>query len=186
MILPFVSLSFILIMNEKNVNIENIDNVNNVNNNIIDGVDVNNDVNDVVTESTTVTTQASTTSTTATTTTTTTTTTSSTTHFKMEVAITAYCSCEQCCGYWAETRPLDDNGEPIVLTASGAHAKPNHTIAVDTSIIPFGSIVIINGNEYVAEDTGSAIVGNKIDMYFDCHEEALEWGYQEKTVEVYI
>lgn len=167
--------SFILIMN--------------VNNTVIDAIDVNNDVGDIVTESTAVTTQASISaiaSTTSTTTSATTTTTSSTTHFKMEVAITAYCSCVDCCGYWAETRPLDENGEPIVLTASGAHAKAHHTIAVDTTIIPFGSVVVINGNEYVAEDTGSAIVGNKIDMYFDCHEEALEWGCQEMTVEVYI
>lgn len=177
MALPFMFFSFILIMN--------------VNNTVIDAIDVNNDVGDIVTESTAVTTQASisaTASTTSATTTSaaTTTTTSPAAHFKMDVVITAYCSCEQCCGYWAETRPLDENGEPIVLTASGAHAKAHHTIAVDTNVIPFGSVVIINDNKYVAEDTGSAIVGNKIDIYFDCHEEALEWGYQEKTVEVYI
>jgi 3D (Asp-Asp-Asp) domain-containing protein len=82
---------------------------------------------------------------------------------------------------YAENRP---NG--IVYTASGAVAKANHTIAVDTSVIPFGTTVIINGNEYVAEDTGSAINGNRIDIYFDNHEDALDWGRQTIEIEVIV
>lgn len=42
---------------------------------------------------------------------------------------------------------------------------------------------MINGHEYVAEDTGSAVFSNRIDMYFDTHEEALNWGLQ--YLEVY-
>ena len=33
--------------------------------------------------------------------------------------LTAYCSCEKCCGIWAKNRPMDENGEQIVLGASG-------------------------------------------------------------------
>ena len=97
----------------------------------------------------------------------------------MKVIATAYCSCAQCCGIWAENR---ENG--IVYTASGAIAQAGHTIAVDTSVIPFGSVVLIGGVAYVAEDTGSAIIGNRIDIYFDSHDEALQFGIQELTVYV--
>ena len=97
----------------------------------------------------------------------------------MTVVATAYCSCKSCCGVYAENRP---NG--VVYTASGAVAKANHTIAVDTSVIPFGAKVIINGNTYIAEDTGGAIKGNRIDIYFDNHSDALMWG--RRTIEIEV
>ena len=63
-------------------------------------------------------------------------------------------------------------------------ATANRTIAVDKTIIPYGTIVIINGNEYVAEDTGGAVKGNIIDIFFDDHEEALNFGVQ--YADVYV
>ena len=99
----------------------------------------------------------------------------------MTVVATAYCSCKSCCGIYAENRP---NG--VVYTASGTVAKANHTIAVDTSVIPFGTKVLYNDTEYVAEDTGSAIKGNKIDIYFDNHSDALSWGKRIIEIEVAI
>ena len=98
--------------------------------------------------------------------------------------LTAYCSCERCCGYWATIRPLDENGKPIVYTASGTVAQAGRTIAVDTSVISYGSNVEINGHVYTAEDTGSGINGNRIDVYFDDHDEALVFGVQ--TEEVFL
>ena len=56
--------------------------------------------------------------------------------------------------------------------------KANHTIAVDTSVIPFGTEVVINGKTYVAEDTGSAIKGKRIDIFFNGHQTALNFGVQ--------
>lgn len=100
-----------------------------------------------------------------------------------EYTITHYCSCPICCGVWAENRPLDDNGEEIVLTASGARAEAGKTIAVDPEIIPFGTTVIIEGQEYVAQDTGTLVKGNHIDIYCDSHGEAWEKGT--KTAIVY-
>lgn len=87
--------------------------------------------------------------------------------------LTAYCPCSKCCGEWS--------GEP---TASGVMPKANHTIAVDKRIIPLGTKVIINGKTYVAEDTGGAIKGNRIDVYFNSHQEALNFGV--KWAEVFV
>jgi 3D (Asp-Asp-Asp) domain-containing protein len=101
-----------------------------------------------------------------------------------EYKITHYCSCPTCCGVWAENRPVDENGQEIVLTASGARAEAGKTIAVDPDVIPLGSTVIINDQEYVAQDTGGAIQGNRIDIYCGSHEEALQLGVI--TAEVYM
>ena len=43
---------------------------------------------------------------------------------------------------------------------------------------------IINGNTYIAEDTGSAIKGKKIDIYYDSHSSALAWG--RRSIDVYL
>lgn len=101
-----------------------------------------------------------------------------------EFKITAYCSCHKCCGKWAENRPIDADGNEIVYTASGAVAEAGKTVAVDTSVIPFGTTVVINGHEYIAQDTGSAVKGNVVDIYFDDHQQALNWGCQ--YLDVYV
>lgn len=98
--------------------------------------------------------------------------------------ITAYCPCKQCCGKWAKCRPISEQGKEIVYTASGAVAEPNKTIAVDPSIIPYGTRLLIGGTEYTAQDTGSRVKGNVIDIYFDTHEEAVAFGC--KYEDVYI
>ena len=81
--------------------------------------------------------------------------------------ITAYCSCEICCGQWS--------GGP---TASGVMPQAGRTIAVDRTQIPLGTKVVINNHTYIAEDTGSAINQNCIDIYMNSHQEALNWGVQ--------
>jgi len=54
------------------------------------------------------------------------------------------------------------------ITASGTRVKAGRTIAVDTSVIALGTTVYIDGYGYrIAEDTGGAIKGNKIDIYVD-------------------
>ncbi len=58
-------------------------------------------------------------------------------------------------------------------------------IATDPSIIPLGTRVFIPGYGYaVAEDTGGAIVGHKIDVAFDTVAECYEFGRQ--FIDVYI
>lgn len=96
--------------------------------------------------------------------------------------VTAYCSCEKCCGKWSYNRPLDENGKPIVYTASGEIATEGITIAADTNVYPFGTELYINGHKYIVQDRGSAIKGKKIDIYFDTHEKAVNWGKQKIEV----
>ena len=84
----------------------------------------------------------------------------------------AYCGCASCCG--------SAGGH----TASGTTPRAGRTIATDPSVIPLGSKVLIDGKEYVAEDTGGAIGGKRIDIFFSSHSEALQFG--RRSVEVSI
>jgi 3D (Asp-Asp-Asp) domain-containing protein len=99
-----------------------------------------------------------------------------------EYKITHYCSCPICCDQYAENRPVDEYGNEIVYTASGAVAEAGKTIAVDPEVIPLGSTVYIDGKEYVAEDVGGAIKGNRIDIYSSSHDEALNLGVKYSSV----
>ena len=92
--------------------------------------------------------------------------------------LTAYCSCSLCCGKWANNRPLDENGEEIVYGAIGERLKEGYSIAVDPTVIPYRTEVIINGHIYKAQDCGGAIKGNRIDVYFEDHQAALDFGVQ--------
>lgn len=85
--------------------------------------------------------------------------------------LTAYCSCEECCG--------KSDG----ITASGVKARPNHTIAAPSEFA-FGTKLMINGIEYTVEDRGGAIKDKRIDVYFDSHQEAINFGKQ-KNIDVY-
>lgn len=86
---------------------------------------------------------------------------------EITVTATAYCPCAKCCG------------KTDGITASGTKATAGRTIAVDPSVIPYGTEVIINGITYVAEDCGGAVKGNDIDIFFNTHEEALNFGRQQ-------
>jgi 3D (Asp-Asp-Asp) domain-containing protein len=91
-----------------------------------------------------------------------------------EFEATAYCACPKCCGKWADG-----------ITVSGTKATAKRTIAVDSNLIPLGSKVEIERlGTYIAEDTGSAIKGKIIDIYFDTHEEALKFGRQKVNIRV--
>ena len=96
-----------------------------------------------------------------------------------EFKLTAYCPCSKCCGQWANNRP---NG--IVYGATGEELKEEYSIAVDPNVIPYGTEVVINGNTYKAQDCGGAIKGNRIDVYFNNHQDALDFGVQ--YAQVYI
>ncbi len=62
-------------------------------------------------------------------------------------------------------------------TATGTTVAEGRTIAVDPNVIPLGWWVYIEGYGYrKAEDTGSAIKGKKIDMYYDSLGAALNFG----------
>lgn len=75
-------------------------------------------------------------------------------------------------------RPKDENGKDIVYGSTGTFLVAGTSIATDPSVIPYGSQVEINGHIYTAHDTGGAIQGNRIDVYFDNHQDALNFGVQ--------
>lgn len=81
--------------------------------------------------------------------------------------VTAYCPCEKCCGKWADG-----------VTASGALAVGPLVAAPPD--IPFGTRLIVpgyNGDKVVEVlDRGGSIKGNRLDILFLTHEDALEWG----------
>ena len=79
---------------------------------------------------------------------------------------TAYCGCYECSEGYGN------------MTATGVTAQANRTIAVDPSVIPYGTWVIINGQSYKAEDCGGGVNGNHIDIYFDSHSAAEAFGLQ--------
>ena len=86
--------------------------------------------------------------------------------------LTFYCPCEICNGALG-----------VGQTASGAAPAEGRTIAVDSSIIPLGSRVYIEGyGTFIAEDTGSAIKNNKIDIFVSTHSRAEELGVQYANV----
>ena len=66
----------------------------------------------------------------------------------------------------------------------GVVSVTNRTIAVDPTVIPYGSKVVIDGQVYIAEDCGGAIKNNRIDIYVGSHAEAEEKGVYE--TEVYL
>jgi 3D (Asp-Asp-Asp) domain-containing protein len=91
-----------------------------------------------------------------------------------EYVITAYCPCELCCGHKAP--------QNYGRTSSGIIAVQGITIATDNHVIPIGSKVKINGRTYTSQDRGGAIKGKRIDIYFDSHQDALNFGRQTMTI----
>lgn len=95
--------------------------------------------------------------------------------------VTAYCSCEKCCGKWAKLRPLDEHGNPIVKGAAGTVLATGISCA---STYPFGTEINLNGfGTVIVEDRTAGWVVDKygeniIDIYFDDHQTAREFGVQ--------
>ena len=90
-----------------------------------------------------------------------------------ECTVTYYCceAYEHVCG--------DGDG----LTATGLPVTPG-VVAVDPEVIPLGSTVIIDGQAYLAADTGGAVGGNHVDICVATHQEAEDLGVT--TAEVWV
>lgn len=94
--------------------------------------------------------------------------------------LTAYCPCRICCGVWADKRPGG-----VVYTASGTVARQGVTVAADPDVLPMGTVIEIDGlGQRVVQDTGSAVKGRHIDVYFTDHQAALQFGRQTRNVKV--
>jgi 3D (Asp-Asp-Asp) domain-containing protein len=91
------------------------------------------------------------------------------------VEASAYCPCAICCGEHADGK-----------TATGRDASlPG--VAVDPAVIPLGSRLDVPGvgSWRLADDTGGAIKGEKIDVRMSNHEEAKKFGRRTLRVRVW-
>ena len=117
-------------------------------------------------------------------------------HRAVAMELTGYCNCGACCNWhrtWfglgspvISTGPGAGRHKDVGRTSSGAEARRG-TIAADVSRYPYGTIVEIPG--YVlgrVEDTGGAIKGDHMDLWFPDHDAALRWGRQRKLVKVWL
>ena len=91
----------------------------------------------------------------------------------MTMITTGYCGCDKC--NWPY------GGQPSYM---GLPLAPG-IVAVDPNVISMGSHLYIPGyGSGLAADQGNAIKGNRLDLFFNTHQEALNWGI--KTVNVTI
>ena len=92
----------------------------------------------------------------------------------------------------APTPPVASAPGTLTVTATG-YSLSGHTatglpvgpgvVAVDPSVIPLGTRVTIPGyGEGVAADTGSAVTGHMIDLWFPTLADALAWGRRTVTI----
>lgn len=92
-----------------------------------------------------------------------------------DVTVTHYDCCVECCG------------KTDGITASGVRAAPGVTVAVDPAVIPLGADVLVDYGDgmlhyYRADDTGSGVVGNHIDLCVADHQTAVQLGRRTATV----
>jgi 3D (Asp-Asp-Asp) domain-containing protein len=89
----------------------------------------------------------------------------------IRMRVTAYCPCGRCCGRHADYR-----------TASGYSVWVNRgkLVAADTRVLPFGSIISVPGYDDTHPvpvlDRGGKIKGNRLDVLFPTHKQAMAWG----------
>ena len=95
----------------------------------------------------------------------------------VSMRVTAYCPCAKCCGAYSDG-----------ITASGHEIMPGDRFVAADSEYSFGTEMIIPGysNSLAVEvlDRGGAIRGNKLDVFFATHDEALEWGVRYLDVKI--
>jgi len=95
----------------------------------------------------------------------------------IRMRITAYCPCPKCCGQYSDG-----------ITACGHEIQPGDTFVAADGRYSFGTEMLIpgysNGRVVKVLDRGGAIKGNRLDVFFYSHEEALEWGVKYLDVKV--
>ena len=83
--------------------------------------------------------------------------------------VTAYCACKRCCGKFADGK-----------TANGHEIQHNDAFVAADKMYPFGTEVIVpgynNDQPVTVLDRGRVIRGNRLDVFFDSHKTAREWG----------
>ncbi len=95
----------------------------------------------------------------------------------VQMRVTAYCPCSKCCGSYSDG-----------VTASGHKISQGDRFVAADKTYAFGTEMIIPG--YKNSETvevlarGGAIRGNRLDVFFNTHQEALEWGVKYLDVKI--
>jgi 3D (Asp-Asp-Asp) domain-containing protein len=97
--------------------------------------------------------------------------------YTVQMNVSAYCPCEKCCGEFSDG-----------YTASGYKIQKGDRFAAAPRTLAFGTKLRVpgyaNDSTIDVRDRGGAIKGNRLDLYFDTHREALEFGRQQLPVTV--
>lgn len=110
----------------------------------------------------------------------------------LTMVVTAYCPCGECCNWrrtWygravIATGPQAGRAKAVGVTASGKRAGRG-TIAADTAVLPMRTQLYVPGYGYgTVMDTGGAIQGRRLDLFFSTHERARQWGVKRLNVRV--
>ncbi|MBW8034254.1 MAG: hypothetical protein FVQ79_00890 [Planctomycetes bacterium] len=95
----------------------------------------------------------------------------------VHMRVTAYCPCAKCCGEWSDG-----------VTATGHKIFQGDRFAAADRRYAFGTEMVItgynNGEIVKVLDRGGAIKGDRLDVFFNTHEEALQWGVQYIDVKI--
>ena len=95
----------------------------------------------------------------------------------VKMRVTAYCPCGKCCGEYADG-----------VTACGHRINQGDTFVAADKRFGFGTEMLIPGYNHSQPvkvlDRGGAIRGNRLDVFFNTHQQALEWGVQYLDVKV--
>ena len=86
--------------------------------------------------------------------------------------VTGYCPCVRCCG------------KTDGITADGTNARtcPDRVVSAPRGI-PFGTNLWIDGvGSVVVHDRGGKIKGRRMELFFQDHQAALDWGVQQRRV----
>ena len=95
----------------------------------------------------------------------------------VRMRVTAYCPCPKCCGESSDG-----------ITACNHRIQQGETFVAADRKYPFGTEMIIagynSGEPVKVLDRGGAIYGNRLDIYFGSHQQALEWGVKYIDVKI--
>jgi 3D (Asp-Asp-Asp) domain-containing protein len=95
----------------------------------------------------------------------------------VKMRVTAYCPCPKCCGSYSDG-----------ITACNHRIRQGDVFVAADSEYPFGTEMVIagynNGRAVKVLDRGGVIKGNRLDVFFNSHKEALKWGVRHIDVKV--
>ena len=97
----------------------------------------------------------------------------------VRMRVTAYCPCPKCCGRYSDGQ-----------TACGHKIRPGDAFVAADRNYQFGTEMIVAGYNDGAPvkvlDRGGAIHGNRLDVFFHSHEDALKWGVKYVDVKIRV